>query len=65
MLVKRDLADAFRYILIAISDYWLLGFYWDDLYWIDYFLPFGLRTTPFIFDLFTKGLHWILVVKLG
>ena len=65
ILVKRDLADAFRHIPIAISDYWLLGFYWDDLYWIDCFLPFGLRTAPFIFDLFAKGLHWILVVKLG
>ena len=65
ILVKRDLADAFRHILIAISDYWLLGFYWDDLYWIDCFLPFGLRTAPFIFDLFAKGLHWILVAKLG
>ena len=25
------------------------------------FLPFGLRTAPFIFDLFAKGLNWILM----
>ena len=65
ILVKRDLADAFRHIPIAISNYWLPGFYWDNSYWIDCFLPFGLRTAPFIFDLFAKGLHWILVAKLG
>lgn len=25
------------------------------------YLPFGLRTAPFVFDLFAKGLNWILV----
>ena len=65
VLIKRDLADAFRYIPIARSDWWLLRFYWDGSYWMDCFLPFRLRTAPFIFDLFAKGLHWILVAKLG
>jgi hypothetical protein len=27
---------------------------------VDCFLPFGLRTAPYIFDLFAKALHWIL-----
>ena len=59
-LIKRDLADAFRHIPIAPEDYWLLGFHWGGTYWIDCFLPFGLRTSPFIFDLFAKGLHFLL-----
>lgn len=64
VMVKRDLADAFRHIPIAESDWWLLGFFWDGHYYIDRFLPFGLRTAPFIFDLFAKALHWILVAVL-
>ena len=65
ILVKRDLSDAFRHIPVASSDFWLLGFFCDDSYWIDRFLPFGLRTAPFLFDLFAKGLHWILITVLG
>lgn len=65
ILVKRDLSDAFRHVPVASSDFWLLGFFCDGLYWIDRFLPFGLRTAPFLFDLFAKGLHWILIAVLG
>lgn len=64
-LIKRDLSDAFRHIPVAKLDYWLLGFYCDESFWIDRFLPFGLRTSPYIFDLFAKGLHWILAARLG
>jgi hypothetical protein len=60
MLIKRDLHDAFRHIPIAPQDTWLLGFCWEGTYWVDCFLPFGLRTAPYIFDLFAKALHWIL-----
>ena len=63
--VKRDLKDAFRHIPVAVSDQWLLGFYCDGCYWIDRYLPFGLRTSPFLFDLFAKALHWILVAVLA
>ena len=27
------------------------------------FLPFGLRTSPFLFDLFAKGLNWMMINK--
>jgi hypothetical protein len=60
VLIKRDLQDAFRHIPIAPQDTWLLGFCWEGTYWVDCFLPFGLRTAPYIFDLFAKALHWIL-----
>jgi hypothetical protein len=64
-LVKRDLADAFRHIPVSPQDWWLLGFRWEDMWWYDKFLPFGLRTSPFIFDLFSSGLNWILQNELG
>ena len=63
--MKRDLKDAFRHIPVVTSDQWLLGFYCDGCYWMERFLPFGLRTAPFLFDLFTKALNWILIAVLG
>ena len=41
ILIKRDLADAFRHIPIAPEGYWPLGFSWNNKYWTDCFLPFG------------------------
>jgi hypothetical protein len=64
-LVKRDLADAFRHIPVHPSDWWLLGFQWNNSWWADLRLPFGLRTSPAIFDLFAGGLDWILVNACG
>ena len=43
IFVKRDLKDAFRHIPVAISDQCLLGFHCDGLYWMERYLPFGLR----------------------
>ena len=63
--VKRDLKDAFRHIPVATSDQWLLGFHCDGHYWMERYLPFGLRTAPFLFDLFAKALNWILIAVLG
>lgn len=59
ILRKRDLKDAFRKIPVSPFDYWLFIFEWEGKLYIDLFLPFGLRTAPFIFNLFSEGLHWI------
>ena len=56
-LVKRDLKDAFRHVPLSPLDLWLFGFCWDRFY-IELCLPFGLRTAPFIFNLFAEGVHW-------
>jgi hypothetical protein len=61
MLIKRDLQDAFRHIRIAPQNLRLPGFCWEGTYWVDCSLPFGLRTAPYIFDLFAKALHWTLL----
>lgn len=61
VLVKKDFTDAFRYIPIAIADRWLLRFLWNEVIYKKCFLPFGLRTAPFIFDLFAKDFNWILI----
>ena len=56
-LIKRDLFDAFKHILVAKSNWWLLRFFWDDHYYIDRFLSFELRIAFFLFDLMTRALH--------
>lgn len=60
VILKRDVKDAFRNIPIAPQHQWLLGFQWEDQYYMERCLPFGLATAPFIFNLFAEGLHWIL-----
>jgi len=57
---KRDFKDAFRTIPISPLDYWLFLFEWDGTLYVDIFLPFGLRTSPFIYNLFAEGFHWIM-----
>jgi len=59
-LHKRDLKDAFRKIPVSPYDYWLLLFEWEGEWFVDIFLPFGLSTAPFLFNMFAEGLHWIL-----
>jgi hypothetical protein len=62
-LLKRDLKSAFRMIPVCTEDQWLLIFEWDGEYYQELFLPFGLRTAPFIFNLFGEALQWILQRK--
>lgn len=64
-IFKRDLRDAFQHIPVSPQDRWLLGFSWDKKTWIDRFLPFGLRASPFLFDLLAKGIYWILAALLS
>ncbi len=60
ILMKRDLKSAFRHIPVSACDHWLLIFEWEGKYYVDMFLPFGLRTSPRIFNLFSEAVHWIL-----
>jgi hypothetical protein len=47
------------------DDWELLGMRWRDLYFFDRVLPFGLRSAPFIFNMLSDALEWILIHKLG
>ena len=64
-MMKRDLKSAFRHIPVSPGDYWLLIFEWQGKFYVDLFLPFGLRTAPRIFNLFSEALHWIFETLLG
>jgi hypothetical protein len=60
ILIKRDLANAFRHIPVSPEDWWLLGFQQGNHWWFDKFLPFGLRTSLYLFNFFSSGLRWML-----
>ena len=42
-----------------------MGYSWDDQFFVDTRLPFGSRSSPFIFSTFADLLLWILVVVFG
>ena len=64
ILVKRDLESAFRHNPVSPLDTPLIGFHWAGEYYAKRFLPFGLRTAPYIFNLFAEVLHSILEEEL-
>ena len=60
LMAKVDLKSAFRMVPVHHSDWELLGIFWQDQYFIDTCLPFGCRSSPFLFNQFAEALQWIL-----
>jgi hypothetical protein len=59
-MVKLDLKDAFRHIPVQACDWGLLSFDWGCEFYFMLVLASGLKTAPYIFNLFTEALHWII-----
>jgi hypothetical protein len=64
-LWKTDLANAFRHVPVHRADVPLLGFMFAGLFFFDLFLPFGLRSSPRLFEVFATALQWILQSRFG
>ena len=62
---KTDIQSAFRIIPIHPHDWELLGMQWKGLYFFDTVLPFGLRSAPFLFNMLSDALEWIIRNKLN
>ena len=60
LLAKMDIKSAFRTIPVRPQDRELLGIYWQQKYYVDCCLPFGLRSAPYIFNKYAEALEWIL-----
>ncbi|SPO28524.1 uncharacterized protein UTRI_04921 [Ustilago trichophora] len=58
-LWKANLEDAFRHIVVAKTDARLMGIHFDSQYYQECALAFGGRSSPFLFNLFAKFLHWL------
>ena len=59
-LSKVDIQHAFRLLPVHPHNWPLLGYMWDRLYFIDTVLPFGLRSSPGIFNQFADLVCWIM-----
>jgi hypothetical protein len=62
-MAKCDIEDAFRLVPIHPTDYHLLGFTWNNLYYYDRCLPMGASSSCQIFESFSSSLHWIMENK--
>jgi len=60
ILIKRDFESQFPQIPVSRINSPLLGFHWENYFYSEGFLPFGLRTAPYLFNLFAEVIHWIL-----
>ena len=56
-MTKTDLESAFRLIPIHPDDWNLLGIYWQLQHYVDMYLPFGIRSAPFLFNQLSDGLE--------
>jgi len=64
-MAKVDIKHAFRLCPVHPADWPLLGYSWLNRFFFDTRLPFGSRSSPFIFNAFADALLWILVNKFG
>ena len=64
-MAKVDIKHGFRLCPVHPDDWKLLGYKWRDRWYYDVRLPFGSRSSPFIFNAFADALAWILVEKFG
>ena len=64
-MAKTDLKSAFRLIPVHPDDWNLLGIYWQSRYFVDMYLPFGLRSSPFLFNQLSDSIEWILKHNYG
>ena len=60
LMAKLDIKHAFRLCPVHPADLELLGIHWDGQYYIDLRLPFGLRSSPYLFNRLADAFEWIL-----
>ena len=60
LMAKTDIKSAYRIIPVHPRDRYLLGMKWEDRFYVDLALPFGLRSAPFIFNSVADMLAYIL-----
>jgi hypothetical protein len=58
-LTKLDIKSAYRHIPIHIDDHHLLGFTWNNQYYYDKALPFGLSSSVFKWEQYATAIEWM------
>jgi len=60
LMAKLDLEHAFHLCPVSPSDWDFLSMHWQGKFYVDLRLPFGLRSSPFLFNCLTDAFEWIL-----
>ena len=60
LMAKLDIKHAFCLRPVHPADLELLGIHWEGQYYIDLCLPFGLRSSPYLFNCLADAFEWIL-----
>src|SRR5882672_6768489 len=60
LMAKLDLKDAYRHIPVCCTDWNLMGLKWLGEFHYPVVLMFCGKSAPYIFNLFTEALHWII-----
>ena len=63
-MAKTDIKNAYRNLPIAPQEYPLVGFTWQNQFYMDKCLPMGCRSSCKTFNRFSSALKWVLVNKL-
>jgi hypothetical protein len=58
-LSKVDIKAAFRCIPVHPDDWHLLGMWWRNKYWVDLRLPFGLKSSPALWERYATAIVWM------
>lgn len=57
-LIKLDVEAAYKQIPVRLEDWHLLGFMWQGQYYYERTLPFGLKSSCRLWDLYAAALHY-------
>ena len=60
LMVKLDIKHAFRLCPVRLEDRELLGIPWQGKFYFDLRLPFGLRSSPYLFNRLADTFEWLL-----
>ena len=59
-MAKLDIKHAFRLFPVRLEDSELLGIHWRGKFYIDLCLPFGLLSSPYLFNRLADAFEWLL-----
>lgn len=59
-MAKLDIKHAFRLCPVHLEDHEPLGIHWQGKFYIDLRLPFGLRSSPYLFNCLADAFEWLL-----
>jgi hypothetical protein len=65
LLAKVDVKSAFRCVAVHPSDRHLLGMKWLGKYYVDLCLPFGMKSSPGLWERYASLAHWIALTQFG